>query len=504
MLTRAQDIDDAGGRRASCGAPQRRSTACFPPRRNRRLLLAACCIASLMSACNQKADAWSLYEDKSELDGTTSTFALKSFPISGGGVLETKAVCDTGSLDFQFTYLNDDAKGGNGPALLWTQQGYDSAVLVRTRLDGDDIVTVPSRSDYQNVATAYFYDKEGLWFLLNRPFAADSDRTPSGNSPEQVRRNLRNLFGKMALSLGFPAVIDAGAGPVEDFNSAKTLSAEIPLSDGRKAVARIERDDPVFRTFLDGCRKQGLQALAFSRSNPRPVCTAGDKLLVKEGAVALKPDSAEPLGQSFEAGDVVTVERQADDVPPTVCRVRVRALTGRSVVVSVSRSSLQTQAEWDKDHAVDLDKAWKGPAAEFEAALRQKMAKCARDLDIDPRRYDADIAYVVNYVTRCASITDAAYQKTRDYTGHYSVGRLGPEYKTCGASHVNVAKELGRPPKDEPRGLVIWPTVGRIENRSGGFSAMVTVIPKDTDPRPGPGALFHHFGVIDAQFPLLP
>lgn len=460
--------------------------------------IAASALVGLLFSGECTAANWTLRETRDEIADTTDKTAMAVFPIDRGGRLEVSASCNSGGLYFDLAYQNEALNKDGGPALLWNGDADDPRVLVRTRLDQGDIVTAISRTDHRNLATVFFYDAEGLWFLFHNLVDGAAPRpSPLGES-EKARKDLAKIFGQAELAT-FPLLIEYGAGSVDAFNSADVFKAEVPLSDGHRAIATIERKDPIFQAFLKSCRAKGLAALDYDRNRPRPTCVAGEKLRVKEGAVARKPDSVEAYGLEFEGDELVTVQKPTAGIPSTFCRVAVPTLNGGTVVASVSRAHLQTQAEWDADHQADIDKTRNLTIDAFEPTLRQLMAKYSQGLGIDPSRYEQDIAEVTRIARICADIKQSAVRQ--NYTGKTTLD-LTPDQQICRKLAVPVANRLGRPVGAEPRSLVVWPSPWKLQDRRGGMVLTVTVAPGKGDDHRGDD--FHRFGILKAEFPTRP
>lgn len=463
------------------------------------LLIVLTALFPFIASSESRAADWGLHQTRDELADTTDTTAVAVFPIDRGGRLEVEASCDSGGLYFDLAYQNEAVTRNGGPTLLWSGDADGPYVSVRTRLDRGDIVTVPSQTEHRNLARVFFYDAEGLWFLLHRSMDDVSPRpSPLGGSGRADEEFFR-FAGQFYLAFGFPALIDRGVGSIDAFNSADVLRVEVPLGDGRKAVATVDRNAPTFQTFLKSCRAKGLVALDYDRSHPRPTCVAGEKLRVKEGAVARKPDSVEADTHGFNGGEQVTIEPSSPGIPSTFCRVAVPKLNGGTVTASVSRADLQTPAEWDADHAADIDKTRRVTIDTFERTLRDLMAKYGRDLGIDPSRYEADIAEVTKIARICGDIRQSAIR--RNYTGRTTL-QLTAEQQICKKLAITAASRLGRPVPGDPRSLVIWPSSWRFEEGRGGMVVTVTVAPGEMDQHRGDD--FHRFGILKAEFPTLP
>ena len=430
-------------------------------------------------------------QDIDKLTGDKSTYAEETVPADSAGHFKVRAECGASILSFRFDYYASDRDNDPASKLLVETDDNGTAVPLRLRIDDNDVKALRSESKFTNEASVFFYDDKGTRSALSR--GVSSTFLPGGKFSQGDTKAL-GAIGDLSAMFGMIGIRARGAGTIGDFSGAKVIKIEVPLADGRKEVVPIAPHDAALQPFLESCASEGLTALPHPQSaEAQSACVVGAEVTAKAGAVVFSPDDLKkPLDREAEGADFI-VQAPPDNLPPELCMVRLSQSheDDPSGLYVISQTGLQSPDEY---HAIDRDRTWTGTEDEFKAALQASASKYASMLGIQPEQFRDEFDYIGKLVHRCAAVTKPAYDG--------GLARLGPEYRECDTEIIDISTNvLHKPKTDSTRAIVVWPSLRNLSRGTGGFTIQVDVTPEAGAKHVHLSTLFHHYGIIEAEFP---
>jgi hypothetical protein len=169
---------------------------------------------------------WKVKDESDAMTGTiTHELVLKEDVESNGrhGIAEVTTTCDPNSLTFDIVYAAAfDKEMGfvqtqPDPTVFMGQvYSHKPRVMLRMRID-NNIRTVASTADYQNEAILKFSRK-----------------------PKDPAESLITMLDSVGIT--------------DDIDGAKLMRVELPLTNGDRPIVEIHPQDPVFQSFISGCK----------------------------------------------------------------------------------------------------------------------------------------------------------------------------------------------------------------------------------------------------------
>lgn len=236
-----------------------------------------------LSGCDGAKAGWQTTTNVNKIEGTSETIAYRTESIDGGGQIETDVTCNAERVNFAFIYLSGKENEANPVGMMWKEYpiGRDG-VPVRVRLDNDDVRTVKAVSENINVANVYLLtDKGSLTTIFDQLFS--------------------------------PA-------PLLRFAESKNMMVELPLSDARKPVIEISRDDPGLKEFISYCKSVGVNEFKYDSQHKAPRCVPGQAYVTAPDMMMFDRNRLfEPMKNRFTGGDKIILKEPLQNEPDTLC-----------------------------------------------------------------------------------------------------------------------------------------------------------------------------------------
>jgi len=279
---------------------------------------AVLCASIALAGCEKAKAGWQVFTTDNKMENTKTEVAQKLEGIEGGGQIQTSITCVDERVNFEFLYDSGKSNEANPVGMMWKDYFGGQGVPVRVRIDNGAIHEFRANSENSNVANVYFLSDIG-----------------------HLTHTLDILFS---------------AATLQSVAESKTLLVELPLSDGRKPVIEINRDDPSLQGFLSDCRDSGFKEFAYTSQNKAPVCAEGDVFYADVNMVSYDQDGIHEQRTDgyLLGGEKITIQGGMGDFPKTLCKVSVE---GDSRPAIVSRLDLLTADEWKKvPGSAEIDK----------------------------------------------------------------------------------------------------------------------------------------------------